>query len=102
MTTIPDFLHTGKPQVYAPSPVKRNRRTSAEIEAINRAIIRIVETDNPMTLRGLFYRLVSEGMIGKAENEYKNVGRYLLQLRRDDRLPYTWIADNTRWMRKPR
>lgn len=102
MTTIPDFLRTGKNQVYAPSPVKRNRRTSAEIETIDRAIIRIVESDNPMTLRGLFYRLVSEGMIGKAENEYKNIGRYLLQLRRDDRLPYQYIADNTRWMRRPR
>ncbi|MBA3276697.1 MAG: hypothetical protein H0T72_12975 [Chloroflexia bacterium] len=33
-----------------------------------------------MTLRGLFYRLVSEGVIGKEEHEYKNVGRYLLAI----------------------
>src|SRR5680860_979925 len=102
MSTLPHSLDSGNRGVYAPRPVKRKRRDTTEIEAIKGAIIRIVEADHAMTRGGLFYRLVSEGMIGKAENEYKNVGRYLLQLRRDDRLPYTWIADNTRWMRKPR
>jgi hypothetical protein len=62
---------------------------------------RIVAADHPMTLRGLFYRLVSEGLIPKDENEYKNVGRYLLKLRRSGVIPYQWIADSTRWMRTP-
>lgn len=87
--------------LYRPSPVKRIRRTDGEIEIIKTAIIEIVEEDHPMTLRGLFYRLVSAGVIPKQENEYKNVGRYLLQLRREHRLPYDRIADNTRWMRRP-
>jgi hypothetical protein len=100
MAIISDAPSVGNNRLYQPSPVKRTRRTSAEIETINQAIIRIVQADNPMTLRGLFYRLVSEGMIGKAENEYQNVGRYLLQLRRCGRVPYRFIADNTRWMRK--
>ena len=55
-----------------------------------------------MTLRGLFYQLVSEGLIPKTENEYEKVGRYLLKLRRAGVVPYDWIADSTRWMRKPR
>lgn len=87
--------------MYGASPTKR-RRTNAELDRIYDAIGEIVAADHPMTLRGLFYRLVSEGVIAKEEREYKNVGRYLLKLRREGRLPYRWIADNTRWMRKPR
>lgn len=55
-----------------------------------------------MTLRGLFYRLVSAGVIPKLESEYKAVGSYLLKLRRSGRVPYSSIADSTRWMRKGR
>lgn len=78
------------------------RRTNGEIETIKAEIVEIVTADHPMTLRGLFYRLVAAGEIAKDEDEYKNVGRYLLQLRRDGILPYSMIADNTRWMRKGR
>ncbi len=86
--------------VYMASRIKP-RRTNAEILAIAEAMIRLVAADHPMTLRGLFYRLVSEGLIPKTENEYGKVGRYLLRLRRDGTIPYQWIADSTRWMRKP-
>lgn len=88
-------------QVYGARSVKRNRRDQATIADIETAIVRIVANDNPMTLRGLFYRLVSAGEIAKDEREYKNVGRYLLAMRRRGDLPYHWIADSTRWQRKP-
>jgi len=89
--------------MYAASRVApRHRRTAAELDIIYAAMARIAGADHPMTLRGLFYRLVAEGLIPKAENEYEKVGRYLLRLRRDGTIPYDWIADNTRWMRKPR
>jgi len=87
--------------VYAASRTTR-RRSTDELETIYAAMVRIVAADHPMTLRGLFYRLVSEGLIPKAENEYEKVGRYLLKLRRSGAIPYSWIADSTRWMRKPR
>jgi hypothetical protein len=55
-----------------------------------------------MTVRQVFYRLVSAGVIAKTENEYKNtVGRLLTEMRLTGDIPYGWIADNTRWMRKP-
>ena len=79
----------------------KQRRTDAELRRIYDAMVRIVAADNPMTLRGLFYRLVVEGLIGKTEREYQNTGRYLLKLRREGVIPYGWIADYTRWMRKP-
>ena len=42
-------------------------------------------------------------VIDKTEAEYKQtVVRLLGQMRRDREIPFGWIADNTRWMRKPR
>ena len=59
--------------------------------------------DAPMTVRQVFYRAVSAGLVGKTEVEYKRtVVRLLGQMRRSGRVPFAWIADNTRWMRKPR
>jgi hypothetical protein len=56
-----------------------------------------------MTVRQVFYRLVSNGVIGKTEREYKStVVRLLGLMRLRGDVPFDWIADNTRWMRKPR
>ena len=56
-----------------------------------------------MTVRQVFYRAVVAGLIAKTGAEYKNaVGRLLVLMRRPGDLPYDWIADNTRWMRRPR
>lgn len=56
-----------------------------------------------MTVRQVFYRLVSAGVVAKTEQEYKGtVGRLLVAMRREGDVPYRWLADNTRWMRKPR
>lgn len=55
-----------------------------------------------MTVRQVFYQLVSLGVVAKTEAEYKGtVSRLLSKMRRRHTLPYDWIADNTRWMRKP-
>lgn len=88
--------------VYEPRPVTRRRRTNATIEAIENEIVGIVTEEHPMTLRHVFYRLAAIGMIDKTHDDYKATGRYLLKLRRSGRVPYSWIADNTRWRRKAR
>ena len=50
-----------------------------------------------------FYQLVSRGVIAKTEGEYKcTVVRLLAAMRRAGEIPFGWIADNARWMRKPR
>ena len=58
------------------SPIKqtdgRKRRTRAEMEAIREAIYQVLLEDPPMTVRQVFYRLVSTGSIGKTEREYKS------------------------------
>jgi hypothetical protein len=71
----------------------------AEIRA---AIVRALKKDHPMTVRQVFYRLVSEVAIGKTEAEYlKTVVRLLTIMRRDGEIPWDWIIDNSRTVRKP-
>lgn len=87
---------------YQSSPIKRKRRSKAEIESLCRAIYNVVWRYRPMTVRQVFYQLVSRQIIEKTEAQYKNtVCRLLTEMRRNGQLPFEWIADNTRWMRKP-
>ena len=73
------------------------------MDRIREAIFEVLKRDQPMTVRQLFYRLVSLGTIDKTEAEYKaTVCRLTTEMRRAGEIPYGWIADNTRWMRKPR
>jgi hypothetical protein len=79
-----------------------SRRTRSDIETIKNKMFEIISVDNPMTVRQVFYRMVAAGAINKTETEYKStVVRLLGEMRRAGDLPYGWIADNTRWMRKP-
>lgn len=78
------------------------RRTKAEIDIIKAAIHSTLEAEHPATLRGLFYALVSRGVVPKTEAAYKStVMRLAGEMRRTGELPYGWLADNTRMMRKP-
>jgi hypothetical protein len=63
----------------------------------------IVAQGRPMTVRQVFYQAVTRGIVAKTEGEYKStVCRLLTDMRLEGALPFGWIADNTRWMRKPR
>ena len=85
------------------SPIKtKKRRTTNEISAVKTAIYDMLSVENPMTLRQLFYRLVSDGTIGKKETEYKSLANLTKNMRMSGELPFEWFADNTRWQRKPR
>ena len=79
------------------------RRTAADMLAIRKAVYEILREIQPATVRQTFYQLVSRGVIAKTEGEYKHtVVRLLATMRRAGEIPFGWIADNTRWMRKPR
>lgn len=81
---------------------RNKRRTKAEINELKDAIYDILVGEHPMTVRQLFYRLVTLDMIEKTENDYKNVVvRLTGNMRKNGEMPYSFIADNTRWMRKP-
>lgn len=59
------------------------------------------EQEPPMTVRQMFYRMSSEGHVPKTEAGYRQVQYALTAMRRANAVPYEWIADNTRWRRKP-
>jgi hypothetical protein len=90
-------------KVYSPSSIKqRHRRTKAEIEGIREAIYQILEAGQPMTVRQVFYALTVRHIIEKTEAEYNGtVVRLLVEMRHDKIIPYGWISDNTRWVRRP-
>jgi hypothetical protein len=72
------------------------------VKSICDAIRGILETDHPQTVRQVFYALTVRGLISKAESEYhQTVIRLLVDMREAADIPFDWIADNTRWMRKP-
>ncbi len=56
----------------------------------------ILEAENPMTIRQLFYRLVSKGLITNCQAHYTRVSRDMTKARKDGRVPWDWIADRTR------
>jgi hypothetical protein len=87
--------------VYGSSPVKRRRRTNAQLAELDGLIIEVVEQDYPVSLRGVYYRVVSAGGADKTENAYRTVGRRLLELRRNGAIPYDRISDGTRWVIRP-
>lgn len=84
--------------VYGASTVKRVRRTNAELEVIDEAIIDVLTEEHPATVRSVFYRITSRGLVDKSENGYRLIGRRVLQLRRADLVPYSWITDGTRYV----
>lgn len=84
-------------------PIKRKRRSRDEMTFLRDALYDVLQAENPMTVRQVFYRMVSAGVIDKTEAQYKNtICRLLGLMRRERAIPFGWIADNTRWMRKPR
>jgi hypothetical protein len=72
------------------------------MEARAEALIAIVEEIQPCTVRQVFYQATVRGVIEKTEGGYNKVQTMLADLRRERRIPYGYIADNTRWMRKPK
>lgn len=89
-------------ELYGASPIRRSRRTQAELNAVDDAIVLAVAADWPVSLRGVYYRVVSAGAVPKTEAAYKTVGRRLLELRRNGRIGYDRITDGTRWVFHPR
>lgn len=73
------------------------------MDELRETIRALVAAEQPMTVRQVFYRLVSAGLVKKTEGEYgSTVCRLLTEMRLEYEIPFGWIVDNTRWMRKPR
>jgi hypothetical protein len=84
---------------YGTSPIKRTRRTRAEIEALDNALMEIVEDFSPATVRQVFYQAVNRGLVPMSETKgYRVVQRRLVALRESGEVPYGSIFDGTRYV----
>src|SRR6266508_1427017 len=88
--------------LYEASHIKRRRSTKVEVELRRSRLYRIVEEIQPATVRQVFYQASVHGIVEKTEAGYTKVQTDLVLMRRAGELPYDWLADNTRWQRKPR
>lgn len=88
---------------YGAYHIKRSRRTKATITGIKQEIHDLLAEDHPQTVRQVYYAGVVRGLVQKTEGEYqRTIVRLLVEMRETGAIPFDWIADNTRWMRKPR
>ena len=79
----------------------RVRRTGTEIAALQDLIHTVAREEQPLTVRGCFYRVMSLGGVPKTELGYRVVQREVLKMRRAHRIPYDWFRDGTRWRFAP-
>jgi hypothetical protein len=86
---------------YGASHIRR--LNSAELEELDSVLIRSARVEQPISVRGLFYRATSHAphLIDKSESGYNKIQRRVLYLRRDGRIPYEWIPDGTRYRLQP-
>ncbi len=91
-------------KLYQTSHIKprRHRSTADEVDQRRTGIWRIVEKIQPATVRQVFYQASVHGLVEKTEGGYAKVQTDLVWMRRAGFIPYDWLADSTRWMRKPR
>jgi hypothetical protein len=91
------------------------KRTKAQITELSEAILDRLGDEHPMTVRQTFYALLGKAtivddgrehrrttLICKDERDYKGtVMRLMGAMREDGVLPWEWVSDESRWMRKP-
>jgi hypothetical protein len=85
--------------VYAP---RRIRSSGVEVSARRDALLAIVAEMKPMTVRQVYYQATVRGIVDKTEAGYGVLKHDLTLMRKAGLLPYEWLADSTRWQRKPR
>src|SRR2546430_5513384 len=56
----------------------------------------ILEIENPMTVRQLFYRLVSVGALTNCRGDYQRLSGAMSKARLDGRCDFNWIVDRSR------
>ncbi len=63
--------------------------------------IELLKAEQPMTLRQLFYRLISAGELENHKTQYRRLCKIMSRLRESCWIPRTWLVDHTRATLKP-
>jgi len=85
--------------IYGATPLKRRRRTAAELEQLDAQIIDVLRADHPQSIRHIFYRMTDPRLpqsVDKTDLGYERICARLKILRRTGTVPYSWIADMSR------
>src|SRR5262249_33611772 len=81
---------------------KKKKRVSPETAERRRRLFEIVDEMKPMSVRQVFYQATVRGIIPKDESRgYKPVVADLCRMRESGEMPYEWLEDRGRWIRKP-
>lgn len=74
----------------------RGRRSDDEMEWIKYHLYLVTAEEHPATVRSIYYRAVTRGIVPKTEAGYRLVQNALLNMRRGGLLPWYWITDTSR------
>jgi hypothetical protein len=86
------------------NPVTRRRRaTQGEMQERRDALFEIAEAMHPIRVRQAYYQCEVRGVpgIGKDDAGYAKVQQLLVEMREDGTIPYEWVVDSTRMIRRP-
>ena len=75
---------------------QRQRRTQEQMETLRSAIYVVAETDRPVSIRHIFYRMVVLGLVEKSDRGYQQLQKSTVDMRDGGALPYSWIEDSSR------
>src|SRR2546427_96421 len=85
----------------SPSNCRRGRpRSDKRVRAVERALVHL-DRDRPMTLRHLFYLLISDGLLENAPKEYDRLSDWIVDGRMEGAVPFEAIVDGIRHSIKP-
>ncbi len=103
---LPDLLAEVAAIEFSGRSAKKMRgrppgRISGHSQAIRDAVDELRSEYPTVTVRQAFYALTVRQVVEKTENGYRQVQRQILNMRREGVLPWSFIADATRWQRKP-
>lgn len=85
--------------VYGAGTIKRERRSKARMDLLDDQIIEVLRSDNPQSVRHVFYRMTDPRLaepVEKSDRGYRHVQDRCVKLRRSGRIPFGWIADMSR------
>jgi hypothetical protein len=85
---------------YGARTIKRERRTRAQVQQLDRQITEVLAIDNPQSVRHVFYRMTDPRLpepVPKCDTRgYRPVQNRLRTLRKTGAVPYRWVTDATR------
>ena len=80
---------------------KRRRGVNKATVPLRDFILGLTDRFDVMTVRQVYYQCEVAALVPKTEAAYRKAQRQVLALRREEKLAWSFIADGSRWQRKP-